>query len=143
MVAFHDPFDGAFAVDGVVVGFGGNVLDGDGAVVDDGAFLSFFGEAHFFDDEVAGFGTGDSDVFAGRHGFVVEVKVGELAACFGEAPEVALLFDEGDAGEHLFQVVLETGAVFGAVEDAVDVVEDIFFGDAVAVHLLCAFEDEV
>ena len=26
LVAFHDPFDGAFAVDGVVVGFGGDVL---------------------------------------------------------------------------------------------------------------------
>ena len=44
------------------------------------------------------------------------------------------LFDEGDAGEHLFQVVGKAGAVFGGVEDAIDVVEDIFLGDAVAVH---------
>ncbi len=143
MVAFHDPFDGAFAVDGVVPGFGGDVLNGDGAVVDDGVFLSFFGEAHFFDGEVAGFGAGDGDILRGRNGFVVEVEVGEFAACLAEAPEVAGLFDEGDTGEHLFQVVGKTGAIFGAVEDAVDVVEDIFFGDAVAVHFLCAFEDEV
>ena len=143
LVAFHDPFDGAFAVDGVVPGFGGDVLDGDGAVVDDGVFLAFFGEAHFFDGEVAGFGAGDGDLLGGWDGFVVEVEVGEFAACFAEAPEVAGFFDEGDAGEHLFQVALETGAVFGAVEDAVDVVEDILFGDTAAVHFLCAFEDEV
>jgi hypothetical protein len=34
------------------------------------------------------------------------VEVGEFPASFAEAPEVAGLFDEGDAGEHLFQVVV-------------------------------------
>ena len=82
MVAFHDPFDGAFAVDGVVVSFGGDVLDGDGAVEDDGLFMPLFGEAHFFHGEVAGFGAGDGDILRGWHGFVVEVEVGEFPACF-------------------------------------------------------------
>lgn len=143
LVAFHDPFDGAFAVYNVFVSFGGDVRYGDVAVIKNGIFLPLFGEAHFFDDEVAGFGAGDGDLRRGWDGFVVEVQVGEFAACFAEAPEVAGLFDDGDAGEHLFQVVGETGAVFGAVEETVDVVEEILFGDAVAVHFLCAFEDEV
>ncbi len=81
-------------------------MDGDGAVVDDGLFLPFFGEAHFFDGEVAGFGAGDGDLLGGWDGFVVEMEVGEFPASFAEAPEVAGLFDEGDAGEHLFQVVV-------------------------------------
>ncbi len=74
--------------------------------VDDGILLPFIGEAHFFDGEVAGFGAGDGDLLGGWDGFVVEVEVGEFAACLGEAQEVAWLFDEGDAGEHLFQVVV-------------------------------------
>ena len=55
---------------------------------------------------MADFGAGDGDLLGRWDGFVVEVEVGEFAACFAEAPEVAGLFDEGDAGEHLFQVVV-------------------------------------
>lgn len=41
LVAFHYPFYGAFAVDHVVVGGGGNVGNGDLAVVVNRAFICF------------------------------------------------------------------------------------------------------
>jgi len=143
LVALHNPLDGAFAVHNVAVSFFWNVGYGDSAVVDDGVFLPFLGEAHFFDGEVAALGAGDGNVGAWRSAFVVEVEVGKRFAGFAEVPEGARFFDEGDAREHLFQVVGKADAVVGAVEKAIDVVENIFFGDAVAVHCLCAFEDEV
>jgi hypothetical protein len=46
LVAFHDPFDGAFAVDDVDVGFGRYVFDGDLAVVNNGIFTIFIRETH-------------------------------------------------------------------------------------------------
>ena len=36
---------------------------------------------------------------------------------------------EGNAGQHFFEVGGEAGFIFGAVEDAVNVVENVFFGE--------------
>lgn len=62
-LALHDPLDGGLAVHYVVVGFQGNVAEGDAVVVEDGGFVvdAFaglwvfdFGEFHFFDAVVEG-----------------------------------------------------------------------------------------
>ena len=146
-LAFHDPFDGGFAVDDVVVGFGGDVAEGDvGIVVDDSfvgkAFAGFgvfgFAETHFGDVEVVGgelFGRefacveGDGILFGA---FVVEMQVGEAAAGLAEGAEGFDAFDGGDAGQLFAEVVGVAGAVVGRVEESVDVVEEILFGEGLA-----------
>jgi len=41
LVALHNPFDGGFAVDDVLIGGFGNVFDGYTAVVNDFGFVGF------------------------------------------------------------------------------------------------------
>lgn len=146
-LAFHDPFDGGFAVDDVVVGFEGDVAEGDmGIVVDDGfvgkAFAGGgvfgFAEAHFGDAEVVGgelfgrefAGVEGDGVFGGA--FVVEMEVGEAAAGLAEGAEGLDAFDGGDAGQLFAEVVGVAGAVVGRVEESIDVVEEILFGEGFA-----------
>lgn len=47
LVALHNPFDSAFAVDDVVVCFFGYAGYGDVAVVVNGLILTFFRETHY------------------------------------------------------------------------------------------------
>ncbi len=127
-VALHDPFDGGFAVDDVIVGFQGDVAEGDGVVVDDGAFLAFFRESHFADAVVfanAVFGDG-----VGFDGFVVEVPLCQFPPGGAEFLEMT---GKGDARQFFFQVVGKAGAVFRGMQQAVDVVEDVFFADTTVV----------
>ena len=49
-VTLHNPFDGRFAVDDILVGFLRDVLDGDVAVVDDDALIVLTLETHFVND---------------------------------------------------------------------------------------------
>jgi hypothetical protein len=59
------------------------------------------------------------------------MPLGEVASCAAECPEVGSV---GNTGQHFFEVGGEAGFVFGAMEDAIDVVEDVLFGDfAVAI----------
>lgn len=122
-VAFHDPLDGGFAVDDVVVGLGRDAAERGRGVVDDGVSHAFFREAHFRHPEVAG---GVLLQGVGLHGLVIEVPVGEFSPGAGEDPEVCR---EGDAGHFFAQVVLKALAVFRAVQQAVDVIEDVFSAD--------------
>lgn len=46
-ISFHNPFYGGLAVYDVAVCVGGDIVDGDAAVVDDGAALAFLRVAHF------------------------------------------------------------------------------------------------
>lgn len=122
-VAFHDPLDGGFAVDDVVVGLGRDAAECGRGVVDDGVSHAFFREAHFRHSEVAG---GVLLQGVGLHGLVIEVPVGEFSPGAGEGPEVRR---EGDAGHFLAEVVLKALSVFRAVQQAVDVIEDVFSAD--------------
>lgn len=146
-LAFHDPFDGGFAVDDVVVGFERDVAEGDvGIVVDDGlvgnAFsaggVGGFAETHLGDAEMLG-GEHVGREFAGVEGdgvgfdaFVVQVEVGELSSGAGKGPEGVGAFDGGDAGQLFAEVVGVAGAVVGRVQQSVDVVEEVFLADRIA-----------
>ena len=62
--------------------------------------------------------------------FVVDVDVGEAFTGLDEVPEM-LRLDKGDAGEFAAQVGGVGVAVGGVVEQGVDVVEDVPFGEGV------------
>jgi len=123
-VAFHDPLDGAFAVDHVLVGLVGDALQADVGIVQDDGLVRFpggAGEGHFV-DVVAGGGTvGNLLQGIGFQGFVAEVQLVEAAAGLAEGMEIG---GKGDAGQALLQVGGEAGTVDEAVQDAIDVVED-------------------
>ena len=142
-MAFHDPFEGGLAVDDVFVGGEGDVFEGDALVVDDGGFVvdAFaglrvpgFGEFHF-GDPVVGVGQGVGGGLAGVEGdagvegysFVIQVPMCEIAAGLGEGAEVGEGFDGGDAREFLAEIVCVAAAVFGGMQQAVDVIEEVFF----------------
>lgn len=158
LVAVEEPVEGGLAVDDVVVGVLGDVGDGDVGVVDDAGFVEAVavgfllrggaGVGHLLDAvEVEGFESEfvafDGDAGMGRNGLVVEVEFGEVASGLGEGLVVGGFRGERDAGEHLLEVGGEALAVFRAVEDAVDVVEDVFLGDLLSVGLAEGGEDGV
>ena len=73
-VALHDPFDGRFAVDDVLVGFEGDIAQDGSAVVDDDIFDAFLREAHFVLEAEVAFALLCQRVWL--DGFIVEVKSG-------------------------------------------------------------------
>ena len=105
-------------------------------VVDDGRFV-VFGVAHLLYPVV---GLGErfaARVHGGRphgHAVVVEVQVqgGQRASRVAEGAEVAVGFHPRDAGQLLAQVVGIPLPVARRVEDAVGVVEELFFGEGLA-----------
>ena len=135
-LTFDDPVEGGFAVDYVFVGLEGNVGDGDVGVVDEGGLVAFLGVFHLFNavEDLGGEGVlvaGDR----GRvlvHGLVVDVQVGQGAAGAGKGPEVGGGLDAGDARQLLGEIVRVAGAIVRGVEQPVDVVEDILFGQVLA-----------
>ena len=115
--------------------------EGEGRVDDEGALV--LAEAHLIFHAVGeGAARVDDELkLVGRKLLVVQVKVDQAVSGFGEGGEVG---GEGDAGEGAFEVVGEFGAVLGVVEECVDVVEDVPFGDGgVLVVVLEGFECEV
>ena len=101
-------------------GFGRDSAEGQGSVDPEGLFVRR--QLHFFDS----LGPGDFFVFDAVEGprvegFVFYVEAGEFFAGGCEGVEVR---GEGDAGEFAFQVGGVAFAVFGVMEQGVDVVED-------------------
>ncbi len=56
--------------------------------------------------------------------------MGEIAAGLGEGAEIGKGLHGGDAREFFAEVIGVAGAVVGGMQQAVDVVEEVFFGDA-------------
>ena len=54
------------------------------------------------------------------------MPIGEITPCFAKCPKILCI---GDSRHHFFKVGGETLFVFGAMEDAVNVIEDVFFGN--------------
>ena len=147
-MAFHDPFNGGLAVDDVVVGFQRDVADGDVLVVDDRGFvfdalLRFrvfdVGELHFADVEVFVFAGLQGCRAAGEverdgmlfDGFVVEVPVREVSTGPRERLKILELLHRRNAGQFFAEIVLEPLAILRRMQQAVDVLEEVFFGDGV------------
>ena len=146
---FHHPFQRRFAVDDVVISGYGDVFHGDFVVVDDAGFVVFFGEFHFAHGEVRiataenglrGEGkvqlAGEGDAGVDGHGFVMEVQGGKLAPRPAEGGETGAGFHARDARQLFAEVVGIARAVFFAVQQAVDVIEDVFFADGFGVGFL-------
>lgn len=109
-LSLHDPFEGGFAVDDVVVGGGRDVFQGDVFVVNDGALVIHvpaggvlgLAELHLGDAVTAVFGDGGGagGFFLGHagmpgHGLIVQMPMGEIAAGLGEGAEIRKNFHRG------------------------------------------------
>ena len=117
------------------------VVDDGGFVVDGfaGGGVFGFGKFHFGDavtllgwKGACGGGGLDAQARMAGDGFVVQVPVGEVATRFLKGAEIGVDFDCGDARELFAEVIGITCAVVGGMQQAVDVVEKVFFGDATA-----------
>jgi hypothetical protein len=74
----------------------------------------------------------------------------QLSPCLAERPEVADIVNQRQAGQHLFEVGGKGLAVLRAVQEAVNVVENVFFGKPPfapkvgnAVLLLSSLQNEI
>jgi len=132
-VALHHPLNRTFAVDHIRIGRGRNVADGDGAVVDDGVFAILGGEAHLLYRKKARLRAADLHLRVGGHLLVADVQVGQVPAGVAKRPKIRGRLDQRQARQHLLEVVGVGGAVIGAMQKAVDVVEDVLFADVSAV----------
>ena len=122
-VAFHDPFQCRFAVDDVLVCFRWDAFECQVGVVNDLAFVCLAGEFHLC-DAVEPVAYAPGCYFLQRvhfAGFVVQVEVGQLAACLGKCPKIP-------GKRHTRQLLLEfrreTLLVLAAVQDAINVVKN-------------------
>ena len=55
------------------------------------------------------------------------MQVAEFAACLHKGNEILIPFDKRNAGQSLLKVVLVFLAIRRAMQDAIDVIENIFF----------------
>jgi hypothetical protein len=55
------------------------------------------------------------------------VKASQFSACFGKSPKIGWFFHKRQTGEHFLEVVGKGFAVIGAMEYAVNVIENVLF----------------
>ena len=72
---------------------------------------------------------------------IVKVELRQPASRLAEGDELFGTLHDGDAGKGFAEVVGKALAIVGTVEQTIDVVEDVFFGEALcpgksAAHLL-------
>lgn len=142
-LSFHHPFQRGLAVDDVVIGLTGHVLERDVVIVDEGRevlFLALAAPLPFVGvlDALEGFGVdlGLWDKVVGAllerdhirlNAFEVHMYIAQRAACIAEGGEVFEHPDRRDAGELLGKVILAALAVVGRMQKAVNVIEQVLF----------------
>ena len=73
---------------------------------------------------------------------IVEVQVCQSSSCLAECPEIRRFLHQGDTRQHLFQVRSKGFPVVRGVQQAIDVVEDVFLGHFGAIAFPAAFQNE-
>ncbi len=126
LVLVDDPVQGGAVTEFVVEYLGRDAVQGKEVVVLQAGFV--FAEAHFFHAIVQRF-VRVFDVLQGVFGlgFVVDVDVGQAFTGVHEGPEV-LRLNKGNARQFAAQVGGVGFAVGGVVQQGVNVVEDVPFG---------------
>ena len=129
LVAVHDPFDRAAAVDDVIVDCIGNICNTDVLVIDEDGFVFFRFELHLFDDEITTVSAFDDDAVRGGLVFVMQMNICQRPAGLFNLPELFGFVDEEDTGQGLFQIGCEFLSVRRQMEKTVDVEENVFLRD--------------
>lgn len=80
LVTLHEPLDGRFAVDNVIVGRRRNARYGDASVVDDGGFAAAVGKLHLVSLEGIVLKNSDVKGSVRRNRFAVRMQLDELAS---------------------------------------------------------------
>lgn len=135
-LAFYDPIQRGLAVDDVVVSLQRDAGDGDLGVVVQGAevfVLALFAVLHL--------GYAVVTVAAGAalqvggvhgHGFITQVHISQGTACFGVGPEVSSGFYRRYMRQLFAEVIGVLVAVFRRMQQALDVIEQVFLADDLA-----------
>ena len=117
-------------------------------VVDDGVAFVLFWESHFLHRIIGKF-VGSSVVHLVHFHplclvgivLIVEMELRQPASRFGEGNELFGAFHDRNAGEGFAEVVGKSFAIVTTMQQTIDIIEDVFFGDAfrsrkTAAHLL-------
>ena len=72
-----------------------------------------------------------ADLHAGtaRHLFVADMQFRQSASRLAECPEILRCIHQRQTRQALFQIIGKGGAVVRAVQEAVNIIENIFFGN--------------
>ena len=93
--------------------------------------------------EIALFSSFDNYLSTSGLCLIVEVQVCQRSSCLAECPEIRRFLHQRDTRQHLFQVRSKGFPVIRGVQQAIDVVEDIFLGHFGAIAFPTAFQNEV
>jgi hypothetical protein len=71
------------------------------------------------------------------------VKIGKLSSGPAECPEILYVVNQWKSGQRFLQIVGERLAVLRTVKKTVNVIEDIFLADVIALLRARTFENEI
>ena len=75
--------------------------------------------------------------------FVIEMPKRQVAPCLRKRLEILELFDGWDARKFFAEVVFVPIAIFFGMEEAIYIVEEIFFGDSFFFNAICLLKNIV
>lgn len=140
-LALHNPFKSGLTVNNIIVSFQGDAGDGDVPVIDHRCLVQIWAlaaklhlldavEAHWIIRlDQACIAPAKDDRIRSRC-LVIAMQVSQLAPCGDEGPKVNGLLHSRNARQFLGEIVGIAAAVVFGVQDAIYVVEEIFFGDS-------------
>jgi len=113
------------------------------AIEDNDVFRILISKAHIFHPEIVVLQAGDVQTAIWFDGLIVQMQVGQLTPGLGEALEVGNGIHQGEVGQIFLEVGREAFLVARAVQQTIDIIENVFPGDLVPVFLPAEVEDEV
>lgn len=143
LVALHDPFHGGSAVHYIVAGFLRDMRDRYPRVILDGRLVLLVREAHLLHAELALFRAADNHVWVRGLRLIIQMQFRQRAPRLAERPEVRRLLHQRQARQHLLQVRRERPAVVRRMQQAIDIIENVFLADLRPVACPAAFQNEI
>ena len=143
LITLHDPFDGGTPVDHIIIGFERDVGERNPGVVLDDRFVQLVREAHLLHAEFAAFRACHLHFRAGELRLIVQMQIGQRPPGLAEGPKISGLFHQRQVRQHLFQVRRKSLSVTWRMQQAVDVIENVFLRYPGAIAFPAMLQNEI
>ena len=112
-------------------------------VILDGRLVLLVREAHLLHAELALFRAGNNHVRVRGLRLIIQMQFRQRAPRLAERPEVRRLLHQRQARQHLLQVCGKRPAVVRRMQQAIDIIENVFLADLRPVACPAAFQNEI